>query len=51
LIRLAEAPRKPKRQGLSEDELAFYDALAENRGAVEVMGEQELAVIATELVK
>ena len=55
LIRLAEDLREAHHQGedlgLSEDELAFYDALAENRSAVEVMGEQELAVIATELVK
>jgi len=37
--------------GLSDEELAFYDALAQNQSAIEVMGQQELAVIATELVK
>lgn len=37
--------------GLSDDELAFYDALAHNDSAVNVMGDQQLAVIALELVK
>jgi type I restriction enzyme, R subunit len=37
--------------GLSDDELAFYDALAQNGTAVEVMGDRQLAVIALELVK
>jgi type I restriction enzyme, R subunit len=37
--------------GLSEDELAFYDALAENQTAIQVMGDRQLAVIALELVK
>ena len=36
--------------GLNDDELAFYDALAENESAIEVMGVNELKVIATELV-
>ena len=36
--------------GLSNDEVAFYDALAANNSAVEVMGQDELKVIATELV-
>ncbi|MBI5666481.1 MAG: DUF3387 domain-containing protein, partial [Chloroflexi bacterium] len=34
-----------------EEELAFYDALAENQSAREVMGDRQLAVIALELVK
>jgi len=37
--------------GLSHDELAFYDALAENQSAVDVLGDKQLAVIATELVQ
>jgi type I restriction enzyme R subunit len=37
--------------GLSREEVAFYDALAENESAVEVMGSEQLRVIATELVK
>jgi type I restriction enzyme R subunit len=34
---------------LSEDEIAFYDALAENSSAIEVMGNDQLKVIAHEL--
>ena len=37
--------------GLNDDELAFYDALAQNEKAVEVMGIAELALIAGELVE
>ncbi len=37
--------------GLTPDELAFYDALAENKTAVQVMGDRQLAVIALELLK
>lgn len=37
-------------QGLSEDEIAFYDALADNESAVEVMGDVQLRVIAHELL-
>ena len=37
--------------GLNDDETAFYDALAANGSAVEVMGNQQLAIIARELVE
>ncbi len=37
--------------GLSDEELAYYDALAQNQSALDVMGQKELAVVATELVK
>lgn len=37
--------------GLSEDELAFYDALETNDSAVSVLGDQTLRLIAQELVK
>ena len=37
--------------GLSPEELAFYDALAENESAVEAMGSEQLRIIATELVQ
>lgn len=54
LIRLAqemrEAVQRGEELGLSDDELAFYDALAQNATAIEVMGVNELKVIATELV-
>ncbi len=36
--------------GLSDDEVAFYDALAANESAVQVLGEPQLAIIARELV-
>lgn len=55
LIELAktmrDASRRGEELGLTEHEVAFYDALAQNQSAVEVMGEKELAVIAIELVK
>jgi type I restriction enzyme R subunit len=37
--------------GLSEDELAFYDALETNDSAVKVLGDDTLRLIARELVK
>ena len=55
LIELAremrEADQRGEKLGLSQDELAFYDALAENESAVEVLGDEQLRVIATELVQ
>lgn len=38
-------------QGLSPEEVAFYDALAENESAVEAMGDERLRVIAHELIE
>ena len=35
---------------MNDDEVAFYDALAANNSALEVMGKDNLKVIATELV-
>ena len=37
--------------GLSQEEIAFYDALADHKEAVEVLGEEKLHLIAQELVK
>ena len=37
--------------GLTEDEVAFYDALETNDSAVKVLGEPTLRAIAQELVK
>lgn len=55
LIALAKEMRQANKRGqalgLSEEELAFYDALAENESAVEVMGDKQLAFIAHELMK
>ena len=54
LIKLAkdlrEAHRRGEELGLSEDELAFYDALEANDSAVAVLGDQTLKQIAQELV-
>ncbi|QDV42577.1 hypothetical protein Enr13x_24250 [Stieleria neptunia] len=36
--------------GLNDDELAFHDALAENESAFELLGDDKLKVIATELI-
>jgi type I restriction enzyme R subunit len=47
---LRAAQARGEEEGLSQDELAFYDALAENESAVEVMGRDELKVIAHELL-
>ena len=54
LIRIAQdiraARSRGEEQGLSDDEIAFYDALAENQSALEVMGDAHLRVIAHELL-
>ena len=55
LIQLAKDMRKANARGeelhLSEDELAFYDALEVNDSAVKVLGEPTLVKIARELVE
>ena len=43
--------RRGEETGLSNDEIAFYDALAENESAVEAMGSVQLRIIAHELVE
>lgn len=43
--------KKGKDLGLSQEEIAFYDALADHKKAVEVLGEKKLHLIAQELVK
>ena len=54
LINLAKdirtARSRGEEQGLSDEEIAFYDALAENDSAVQVMGDDKLRVIAHELL-
>jgi type I restriction enzyme R subunit len=54
LIQLARdiraARQRGEEQGLSDEEIAFYDALAENESAVQVMGDDKLKVIAHELL-
>ena len=55
LVQLArhmrEANARGERLGLSEDELAFYDALETNDSAVAVLGDETLRGIAQELVQ
>ena len=54
LIKLAKdiraAHQRGAEEGLSEEEISFYDALAQNESAVEVMGNDQLRVIAHELL-
>lgn len=55
LIKLAQeirvARERGEESGLSEDEIAFYDALGDNRSARDIMGEPALRLIAHELVQ
>ena len=48
---MREAAARGERLGLSEDELAFYDALETNDSAVQVLGDEKLRAIAQELVQ
>jgi type I restriction enzyme, R subunit len=55
LIELAKevraARKRGEEEGLSPDEIAFYDALAENESAVDILGDDSLKVIAHELLE
>ena len=55
LIALAKdiraARHRGEESGLSQEEIAFYDALAQNESAVEVMGNEQLRVIAQVLLQ
>ncbi len=54
LIQLAKdlraARERGEANGMTNEEIAFYDALAENESAMEVMGDEQLRVIAHELL-
>ncbi|CAI8694745.1 type I restriction endonuclease subunit R [Burkholderia sp. IT-111MI5] len=54
LIQLAKdiraARQRGEESGLSDEEIAFYDALAENDSAVQIMGDDKLRLIAHELL-
>ncbi len=54
LIKLAKemdtATKRGVDLGLTDDEVAFYDALAANNSAVQAMGDDKLKVIAAELI-
>ncbi len=47
---MRDADQRGEASGLTDEERAFYDALADNESAVQAMGSKELRVIATELV-
>ena len=48
---IRDAHQRGEEQGLSAEELAFYDALAENKSARELMGDDQLRLIAQDLLK
>jgi len=54
LIKLAKdldaATKRGEDMGLTDDEIAFYDALASNDSAVQAMGDDKLKLIAAELI-
>ncbi len=45
-----EARNRGEETGLTPDEIAFYDALADNQSAVEILGNDQLKIIAYELL-
>ncbi len=48
---MRQASERGEQLGLSDDELAFYDALGANDSAVQVLGDETLRDIARELVE
>jgi type I restriction enzyme R subunit len=48
--KMKEASKRGEKLGLSEDEIAFYDALEVNDSAVKILGDETLQTIARELV-
>ncbi|GAB5430676.1 MAG: type I restriction endonuclease subunit R [Epibacterium sp.] len=51
LIQIAKDLRSEPEDGLTPDERAFYDALAQNNSAVDIMSNEKLQIIAAELVQ
>ncbi len=49
--KIKEHDEREKHLGLSKEEIAFYDALAENKSAVEVLGDEKLRIIAIEVAE
>lgn len=47
---MREAEARGERLGLNDDEVAFYDALGASESAVQVLGDDQLKIIARELV-
>ena len=48
--KIREEQNRGKDLGLNDDEVAFYDALADNESAKDVLGDETLRIIARELV-
>jgi type I restriction enzyme, R subunit len=48
---IKEARSRGEDLGLDEDEMAFYDALSQNESAREVLGDEQLSIIAHELLE
>lgn len=48
---LRSAVQRGEATGLTDEEIAFYDALAENNSALEILGDDKLKVIAQKLVE
>ena len=49
--KVREARNRGEEKGLTPEEIAFYDALADNQSAVEVLGDENLKIIAHKLLK
>ncbi|MFA6691363.1 MAG: type I restriction endonuclease subunit R [Saccharofermentanales bacterium] len=49
--KVRESNNRGLKMGLNDDELAFYDALADNNSAMAIMGDDKLRFLAQELVK
>ena len=47
---IRDARNRGEETGLTSDEIAFYDALAENQSAVDVLGNDQLKIIAHEVL-
>ncbi|GFE68999.1 type I restriction endonuclease subunit R [Chroococcus sp. FPU101] len=50
-LEMREAQKRGEDLGLTEDEIAFYDALEVNDSAVQILGDETLKAIARDLVK
>jgi len=49
--KISDADKRGEGLGLSEEEIAFYDALADNESALEILGNETLRLMAAELVR
>ena len=49
--KIREEQNRGKDLGLNEDEIAFYDALADNESAKQILGDDTLKTIARELLE